>query len=496
MRKKHLFKSLTLFVIFVLAFQSCTDDNFVDEQSAIENAEKSLEMTPELERILDMGFDLKDIVETKNSYVVEGDIVFSKDVNKLSSREKTSNFGHTHGNLVSTSNRSIRDIRVFLDFINLPPPDITQEPTLFDIWDSALDIALENWNDASNNNCLRFIKVDNPNNGVDITIYDNNDPNKPSELNTLGDNQLGDALFPGEGSLGVTGNPGYAINIHYEEVASFTSPRLNAEQIRINLLMHEIGHTIGLMHTNRNEGGNNIVSDANIPYTGIDEYSIMNAGTDGFTDYSLSFNDILAYNHLYGSCGTKPNPANPTISGPSEFCVNSGSQSYSLLNITLTPSWQVTPNLTIESSSNTSIIVSPVDTGESSTGEITASFPDGSSATFNVNIIGRSASQNLSTVSGPDLLQHYQSGLFFTNFSDDYDNVEWVIYSNTFQNAIQHFNIQSPAGNNPLNALVEVLPTAPPGNYVVQCRISSECATYYIEKNLTVKRGRPQIFDI
>ncbi|RYY37788.1 MAG: hypothetical protein EOP46_01300 [Sphingobacteriaceae bacterium] len=130
----------------------------------------------------------------------------------------------------------------------------------------------------------------------------------------------GDAYFP------VNGLPGSMIRINTMQFAGRTF-----EQKR-RTIAHEMGHTIGLMHTEMSAGI--ITADENgspavstpIPGTpATDNTSIMNGGQCNSGATVLSAYDIQAFQYLY------PAPLPPaTISGPRYVC---SSGVYSLSNI-------------------------------------------------------------------------------------------------------------------------------------------------------------------
>ncbi|WP_299116695.1 hypothetical protein [uncultured Winogradskyella sp.] len=458
MRKIYLLKKITLLLVLGLFFYNCTEENIEYKENSLEIKNIELEMTPALEKIVEMGFDLRDIIETKPHYIVEGDLMFPKELSFYENLQSNSRLSNTSNcrygpSIVNTTdiagNFDVRTIRIHSQLD--PVGQINETP----VWNPALNHVISQLNSISSSSCLRFVNAPTPF-GADITIV--HDPTLTSGAYAQAGIQSGDNPFP-------------LININRDRDV-FATPLS-----RSNTLLHEIIHCLGF---NGHQGIDSIMypDPASLGFDGL-----QNIDRSDFTCVYDNCEEVISNDAI--------------ISGPLEICGNSLPVTYSLDNTNLIPNWSVS-NLILVSSNNTSITVRPLNNGVSSIGTITAQFPDGSSTTFNVNIIGSPSPNPLVGVSGPSILQYYQSGLFYTNENnfDNYNHVEWVVYSYNFPNAIQHFNIQSPAGNNEFNALIEVLPTAPPGNYVVQCRISNNCGTYIIEKNLEVKEGRPQLFDL
>ena len=459
MRKIYLLKKIVLLLVLGLFLYNCSEENIEYERNSLEAKSIELEMTPTLEKIIDMGFDLKDIKETKTSYIVEGDMMFPKEISfyeNLQLNSRLSNMSNCRygPSIVNTTdvagNFDVRTIRIHSQLD--PVGQINETP----VWSPALNHAISQLNSISLSSCLRFVNAPSPF-GADIRIV--HDPTLTSGAYAQAGIQSGDNPFP-------------LININRDRTEVFTTALS-----RSNTVLHEIIHCLGF---NGHQGSNSIMfpDPASLAFDGL-----QNIDRSDFTCVYDNCDEVIG------------NDA--TISGPLEICSNSLPVTYNLNNADLIPNWSVS-NLILVSSNNTSITIRPINNGMSSIGTITAQFPDGSSTTFNINIIGSPTPNPLVGVSGPSILQYYQSGLFYTNENnfDNYNNVEWVVYSYNFPNAIQHFSIQSPAGNNEFNALIEVLPSAPVGNYVVQFRISNDCGTYYIDKNLEVKEGRPQLFDL
>jgi len=474
MKTNKILKSITsVLMLVLLIFTSCTEDNFEQDDNSLEAQEQALEITPVVQKLLDMGYAIETIVKTDNFYIVEGDLAFSKDINDYTSPQNGNSRHYYIG--VTVSDENISSLKVYSD-ISEPFNQIPQIGESF--WRDAIDDAIDDWNTVTNQSCIHF----------ELTTIEAQADIKITGINQSNFEGLG--VTPGYPSLPPVGEPypEFHINFAYNDGAEVSA------MLKRNIIGHELGHCIGFRHTDVDDGGV-VVSGTEFS---SDPDSIMSAGEGilertiiGFTDQ-----DKIAVNELYGNCGNIINPT-ITLSGPSTICNNSNAVSYSLPSGEIADDWSVTQELQILSETSTNVTVKPINNGLSSQATINALDGFGNTiATKTITIDGGPTPNTPPSITGPSTLKSYQTGSFYTsntNFNN-YTNVEWVVFSYVFPNAGQHFEIQN-ANNNDFHAFLEVLPSAPAGNYTIQCRVSNNCGTYYIDKTFNVKKGKPQIFN-
>ena len=237
-------KNLMFALFFVSLVFSCQKENEVT------TAPKSTE-SEVYKRILSAGFKKKSIVEYKDYYLVEGDIVFNKNKVSRTLKHTGTYYVYVYSNNFTYLNQSTYDANIAL----------------------ATETACMNY--CANFSGIHFEIADTPGD-ADIRI-----DNAPQEVGYA----CGAADFPDS-----SGYPGHNIYINdwYVNEAGTTS---NAQLVF--LIMHELGHTIGLMHTNDSNYGTYIDGTPT-----SDEYSLMNSNTCGNTG-GFSTGDMTAINTLY-----------------------------------------------------------------------------------------------------------------------------------------------------------------------------------------------------
>lgn len=267
-------KKIIPLLILIFVF-SCTKDE-TEKLIAPESSPETVQEVPDtvedlnkkvFDYIISLGVKEDDIVELPEAYVAEGDIIFPKDMVVPPNRKLGEGLAdHLYtGNLVTYSRRP--DIRVWVNSnMNTQSAEINAAITL--------------WNTADSH--IRFRRVTSA--PYDVLI----------EASNLGSGVCGAAYTPSNG------NPGSTVRIHIPEVAGD-----NFAQRTVNIA-HELGHTIGFMHTN---GLSNNGPAINVPgWAGADAASIMNGSQCHNLSTVLSTRDIGALNALY------PNP-HPTATG-------------------------------------------------------------------------------------------------------------------------------------------------------------------------------------
>lgn len=236
-----------------------------------------------------LGYKESVIKDMGNYYLVGGDITFSKN-----SKIETNSESHLAPDQVQTRQYGTQN---YIGWNRQPNINVRLDPSLAGFAANFQD-AINAYN-AIPNCRLNFNITNNANQDILITNA------------TIGGNTCGAAEW------GFNGRPGNIIRIDRDFINSFG---INNDQIR-RLIIHEMGHTIGLRHTNwiTNDGINqqNDVQ-ANITATNIfgttadanadaDPMSVMNGSTCNGSPADFSPQDILALQQIY--------PENPPVAG-------------------------------------------------------------------------------------------------------------------------------------------------------------------------------------
>lgn len=484
MKTSKILKSTwSILILVLLIFVSCTEENIEQESNALEQEEQVLEITPIVQKLLDMGYKLKNIIEIDDFFVVEGDLLFSKNIKDYPETNNTQARHYYTGQTVSNSR--IGNLLVFSGISETGPQTLPNNNE--GLWRDAVDEAIEEWNTISDESCIRFNLTDDIN-IAHIRIM----PINNSSFNGLGVTHGFPNNMPPQGEP----FPLIEINMSYNNgTTSFV--------LKKDIIAHELGHAIHLRHTDVVFNNGDEIPGTE---TSTDSFSIMIDGSVDFPGDITILNrpipigfftndDVANVNTLYGGCTDIS--INLTLDGPSIICSNSNAVTFSLPSGETANDWAVTSELNTLSETSTSVTVKPINNGQSSQATISALDASGNViASKTITIDGGPTPIQPPSITGPSLLKSYQVGSFYTsntNFNN-YTNVEWVIFSYAFPNAGQHFNIQN-ANNNDFHAFAEVLPSAPSGTYTIQCRVSNNCGTYYIDKTFNVKKGKPQIYD-
>jgi hypothetical protein len=252
-------------ILFLGIMYSCSNEDM--EYSENQNAEEVGLVSSEkvLNRILSLGVSKENIVEYNDYYLVEGDIVFPKD-DSIFSDESTLRQARTK-NLVTR-----KGIQVYLK-ANFS--DINTNISI------ALDCALSAYN-ALNPSLALFRTTDQSQ--ADIII---------SCDNTLGTDVCGRGGFPYS-----NGDPYNKVLIQETTLLEHSITSISQLQF---LLVHELGHNVGLRHTNWADGeiagSYGAIQIAGTPQT--DDSSVMNSSTGGYYWLGFSYYDKIAILTIY-----------------------------------------------------------------------------------------------------------------------------------------------------------------------------------------------------
>lgn len=273
--KKSLF-GLTGLLLLGLCIISCTEDLNVEKLTQSNGVDPV-----HLAMIESMGFSIEGIIEEDDSYVVEGDMVLMKaDLDSIGPATRQKRWKHL---ITNGRESSIRVSTVAL---------------YNDKWKAALVEALTAWNHVPNCN-VHFHFVGNWAGEVNVHVN-----------NLI--KGVADAALPSAG-----GFPGIQIRIN----TSFDGPDgiCESHASKVAVMVHELGHILGLGHTNPDESGM-----SHIPGTPtIDWDSIMNQGSysrpwgNGPGQQTFSRGDLAAIQAMYGTPIWSSEITGPDVCWPS-----------------------------------------------------------------------------------------------------------------------------------------------------------------------------------
>ncbi|MGG5901521.1 M57 family metalloprotease, partial [Sphingobacterium daejeonense] len=284
---------LCAIAILLLLFYSCQKEMLVDQEK--ENIEN------QIKEIIKLGFKRENIVELKESFLVEGCYYFPKESkteieNQPNENPKKGQFRTT--NIISSS---VKTVKIYMDS-SIPT-------TVEDNWRTALNTAISAYNNIANINIR--LSLTTLSSDANITIK--------SDANALPDTTLADAQLPAKDFLSGKYIPGKVLRINLD----FRNNRPLSEGNKIYILMHELGHCLGLKHTNY-LSENNQSGGVFIPQTPQNDLSsVMYSGFWGqsFPTQSFTPGDLTALRYLF--------PVKTVISGPQKICTQG---TYSIIN--------------------------------------------------------------------------------------------------------------------------------------------------------------------
>lgn len=236
------------------------------KQDAAKESPKQEQTNKVLSRILEMGFSRSAIVEHDDYYVVGGDMMFPKNPSTVDPAGKVKQY-RTY-NLIS-ADRTL--VRVYLD---------NNFTSIYNNLSAALDEAISAYKTSINSEIL-FVRTTDPAQ-ANITVTKNN---------FLGIDVCGMGGFPY-----ADGRPFDIVYISETEVAGLNHGKL------VFLLAHELGHNIGLRHTNWLSNGEAANPEGAVQVPGTpssDALSVMNSGTCGVAWSGFTTGDRDAVAGMY-----------------------------------------------------------------------------------------------------------------------------------------------------------------------------------------------------
>ena len=256
------FTIVGIFVLFACIFTACSQDSTCEgviEKSTVSDLEKKIQHLSE-----NYGFSINDIKSEDSVLVAEDDIMFN--VNDFWDKYSLPSYTRAHYRSTNTVSSNYRTIRITTPSYGDP----NEVPTE---WLYAIVNAMDAWN--SLNGDIEFTLGNNYTATI-LIVYGY----------ISGDTVVARASFPSS----TTGKPGSAIAINSDCVYTLTANQ------KTQVMIHELGHCIGFMHTDvvgdvlLNSGDQNTTD----PNSVMQRYVLSNPTSPYFSQY-----DIAAYNLLY-----------------------------------------------------------------------------------------------------------------------------------------------------------------------------------------------------
>lgn len=278
---------------FILLLNACKRNDSRETEPSSNNPEVLLS------KLKEYGFTEKDILDQGEYFLVEGDLLFHKEktdipyLDRYFSRKKSKERDLKNFDLFGRK-FSIHDqahSQYLVSASNVEAININVETSgLAADWSTAIHEALGHWANLS---------------GVKINFYYKNFGQVPADVDisfrqdfgALPSNVIAAAEFPTS-----AGDAGFQVRINPDFLGMSSVPY----STKVYNMVHEIGHCIGLWHTNQS-GGNQIPGTP-----ASDPNSVMNGGTALYTWAGFSSYDIIAAQYLY----PWSNPTDQWITSP------------------------------------------------------------------------------------------------------------------------------------------------------------------------------------
>lgn len=257
------FLHVAIFAFALFVMQSCTKE--ADEANQTSAVETSV-----LKKIEQIGLSTKDVKDMGAYYLVEGDIILYKE--KLDSYIPKKDLLKQAYKAGLVSSTKVSNMTICVD------PSIPTSAE--DNWRTAVMQAVDEWNNTQSHIHFTYTTAST----ADIIVRSDN--------NAFGNYVLAAAEWPSNG------NPGYQVRVNLD---FYGNMNLSDSQKKYNTI-HEIGHCLGLRHTNWSGLGESAgIGIPGTPNTGSnpDPSSFMNGGTALNTWIGFSGNDLTAIRYLY-----------------------------------------------------------------------------------------------------------------------------------------------------------------------------------------------------
>ncbi len=267
-------------VIGVVLAASCAGEK--DEVSLQKNTATPVIAESVRTEIRTLGFRDSAVVELKDYYLVEGDVLLPKSLFGAKSGRKDQ---YRANNIVDLNNNNIS---VVID-ASMPTSGV-------DVWHHAIRRAVDHWNVVQG--CRINLGVTGNATGNIVVRNDNGQ---------LPNGTIAAAAYPANGTAGTE----ILVNV------DFNANMTVSDGTKIYNIVHELGHCIGFRHSNWQARGESINPEGAVLIAGTltsDANSVMNGGTALNTWAGFSTGDRTAAQTLYPTA-----PActfNPIIEGP------------------------------------------------------------------------------------------------------------------------------------------------------------------------------------
>ena len=254
-----------------------------DKQGPVETEKPSHQYSPEMSYLKTAGFPIDLVRFENNCFVIDRCIsVSAQDIRQRIAVGKVTQAGT---NFIVSYNR-VNQVNISID------PSVSQAGP--DNWSSAIENAVGVWNGVGN--CKLHLTYPGqvqdkkrPAIGPVATGVSQPDITIRADGGRLSDDVLGQADFPH-----VDGSSGSWIEINLD----FDNNRVMSEGQKRHNMVHELGHALGLRHTNWQAGGEGTA--VMLPRTpSTDAGSVMNGGTALNIFAGLTYSDGIAMSVLY-----------------------------------------------------------------------------------------------------------------------------------------------------------------------------------------------------